>query len=277
MRMKERFVQLEFENPGQEQMEILIAMLAEIGFSGFEETGQCLRASITETAFDRGLTLSVIPSGLKYTEEIIVQKNWNEEWEKSFEPVRVGRFCAIRAAFHPPVTDVEFEIIVTPKMSFGTGHHATTYLVIESMQQLPLKGSTVLDFGTGTGVLSILADKMGAETVIAIDNDEWSIENAKENLIANQCKSVTVEQVDSIDALPDFDFILANINKHVISANLENMKQHLKSDGVLILSGLLEEDEADIAGLAGAYRLKVIHIMKKNKWIAMHLCHASRF
>ena len=132
MHMKERFVQLEFKNLDREQMEILIALLAEVGFSGFEETDQDLRASINEKEFDRGLALSVIPAGLNFTEEIIIQKNWNEEWEKSFDPVVVDQFCAIRASFHEPIPGVEHDILITPKMSFGTEHHATTFQVIRS-------------------------------------------------------------------------------------------------------------------------------------------------
>ena len=165
-----------------ELQEVLIALLAEIGYEGFEEEEGLLKAFIKEGAFDRGALETLLADyGLEYVEQRIEDRNWNAEWEANFQPVVVDGFCAIRAHFHPPMPEMEHELVITPKMSFGTGHHATTYMMLQAMRGIDLRGKRVLDFGTGTGVLAILAERLGAAEVVAIDNDDWSIENAQEN------------------------------------------------------------------------------------------------
>src|ERR1700741_5040122 len=212
------YVKILIENISQEQKDILIAQLSLIGYDGFEEGTNYLHAFIQADSFNEEELLDIKPK-FSFDRELIKEQNWNEKWEESFQPVEINKFCRVRANFHQPITDFTYEIIITPKMSFGTGHHATTYLMIEFMKDIDIKGKHVLDFGTGTGILAILAEKMGAANVIAFDNDEWSIRNAEENFFVNRCKSITLRKADFIDTEASFDLILANINKNVLLSN----------------------------------------------------------
>ncbi|HET7000014.1 MAG TPA: 50S ribosomal protein L11 methyltransferase, partial [Puia sp.] len=193
------------------------------------------------------------------------------EWEKDFEPVTVNHFCAIRAHFHKAVPQVKYDIIITPKMSFGTGHHATTYMMIAAMEHLDLQQKSVLDFGTGTGVLAILACKMGADPVMAIDSDELSIDNARENIAVNDCEKVKVELKDSLTGTGRFDIILANINLRVILENMDSIRQHLNQTGVLIGSGVLESDKEKIRELATAAGFTFELQMIRDNWMSFSL------
>jgi ribosomal protein L11 methyltransferase len=182
----------------------------------------------------------------------------------------VEAFCAIRAHFHEPIAGVDHELVITPKMSFGTGHHATTYMMLQSMQGMELRGKRVLDFGTGTGVLAILAERLGAAEVVAIDNDDWSIDNAQENVGANGCSRITVLKIDRVAELEGaFDLILANINKHVIVDQLGDLVQQLAPRGVIILSGLLQDDSEDVENEAIKNSLSVSNWMTKGSWICL--------
>jgi ribosomal protein L11 methyltransferase len=208
---------------------------------------------------------------LPFTKEIIPPRNWNEEWEQNFQPVIIDSFCAVRAHFHTPVAGVQHEIIITPKMSFGTGHHATTYLMIRHMQSLSFAGKKVLDFGTGTGVLAILAEKLGATSITAIDNDEWSIVNAQENISLNHCSKINVEAADRLQMNDTFDIVLANINKHVLINSMAGIKQHLTQDGVVLMSGLLTGDRSDIEKAALQENLSVFEAKEKDNWLCLML------
>jgi ribosomal protein L11 methyltransferase len=251
------------------QQEILIALLGEMGYDGFEQQDELLRAYVPEEQFDAvGLEALLEMHGLKYVSERMEDRNWNAEWEKSFQPVVVGQFCAIRAFFHAPITGVEHELVITPKMSFGTGHHATTFMMIQAMQQLDFREKKVFDFGTGTGVLAILAEKLGAASVLATDNDDWSIANSGENVAANGCSRVEVLKMDSVPAGP-FDIILANINKHVILAQLSTLEQQLNTGGVILLSGLLDSDLEDIENEAVKNNISISVRMTKGSWICL--------
>jgi len=251
------------------QQEILIALLGEMGYDGFEQQDHQLRAYVPEDLFEAaGLEALLEMQGLSYVSERMEDRNWNAEWEKSFEPVVVEQFCAIRAFFHAPITGVEHELVITPKMSFGTGHHATTFMMIRAMQQLDFRGKKVFDFGTGTGVLGILAEKLGATSVIATDNDDWSIENSRENIAANGCSHIEVLKMDSVPAGP-FDIILANINKHVILAQLPALEQQLNTEGVILLSGLLDSDFEDIENEAVKNNISISVRMTKGSWICL--------
>src|SRR5690349_10830070 len=177
------YIHIKFQPVLKEQQEILIAQLADLGYEGFEEGIGFISAYIPEDQFNESETYHLIAgTDITVTKEVILPRNWNEEWEQNFQPVVIDDFCGIRAHFHAPLQQVQHEIIITPKMSFGTGHHATTHLMIQSMQQLSFNDKTVLDFGTGTGVLAILAERLGAAHITAIDNDEWSITNVEENI-----------------------------------------------------------------------------------------------
>ncbi|GGA82363.1 ribosomal protein L11 methyltransferase [Puia dinghuensis] len=255
-----------------EWQEVLIALLGELGYEGFEQQEEWLRAYVTEEHFDRPALEAVLNSfGLTYEEQRLEERNWNEEWEKNFQPVVVDSFCAIRAHFHAPIAAVEHELVITPKMSFGTGHHATTFMMIKAMRDLDLRGKRVLDFGTGTGVLAILAERLGAVEVVAIDNDDWSIANAQENIEMNGCKAVKVLKLDQVGDVPGgpFDVILANINKHVILTQLPALGQQLGEGGVILMSGLLEDDFKDVENEALGNNLLIFLWMTKGAWICV--------
>lgn len=270
------YIQISFSNLLPEQQELLIAELAEAGFEGFEEDEKELKAFIPASKYDKQLLLGLVTHyHLQFAEEIIPEQNWNANWESSFQPVVVydpitgTPWVAIRAGFHEPVLHAAHEIIITPKMSFGTGHHATTYMMVQQMRELNFKDKKVFDFGTGTGILAILAEKLGAKEILAIDNDEWSITNAAENTERNHCKRIRLLKAETVPATGQFDIILANINKNVILEHLTGLKEILADDGILLLSGLLTEDEKDIKEKAASLALKLISISEKNKWISL--------
>jgi len=252
--------------------EILIALLTGLGYEGFEQREEVLLAFLPEAGFDAAALEAILQQqDLAHTIVLLPEKNWNEEWEKSFTPVQVGEFCAVRAHFHAPVPGVTHQLIITPKMSFGTGHHATTYMMLQAMQNLDFSGKTILDFGTGTGVLAILAERLGAADVLAIDNDDWSIENAKENSIENHCIKVVVQKSDTVPENLPFDIILANINKHVLLREMVNMGQQLKDGGVILMSGLLHEDLEDIENEAESRELSVSVRRTRGSWICLKM------
>ncbi|MCU0403830.1 MAG: 50S ribosomal protein L11 methyltransferase, partial [Chitinophagaceae bacterium] len=176
------YLQYRIQCKEEESREMLIAVLSELGFEGFEEETGFLIATATEGSLDeREVGDWLNESGFSFTMEKLEEQNWNAIWESDFSPVEVDDFAAVRAHFHQPVPHVRYDLIITPKMSFGTGHHATTNLMIRALKDLEVSGKSVFDFGTGTGVLAILASKMGALVVEAVDIDSWSIENAREN------------------------------------------------------------------------------------------------
>ncbi len=262
------FIQVQFQNITAAQNEILVALLSNIGFEGFEESDDLLKAFIKETDFIKEEVDTISNNlNLSYTSSVIEQQNWNAQWESSFEPVIINDFAAIRAGFHEPVKNVQYEIIITPKMSFGTGHHATTYLVMEQMSKLDFKNKTVLDFGTGTGILAILAEKMGAKEILAIDNDEWSIDNAKENLVLNHSKNITIQQAETIASGNKYDVILANINLNVILASMNAIKKACNAGGLVLLSGFLNTDEVLIKASLSSNGLTLNNITRQKDWI----------
>jgi len=267
-------IQIEFGDISVEQSELLIAQLSAIGFAGFDEETNRLKAFIPEQDFDKMLFVRCVePFHITYSEALIEEVNWNRVWESNFDPVIVSDFVAIRADFHEPITDVSLEIIITPKMSFGTGHHATTCMMIEQMQGLDFVGKSVFDFGTGTGVLAILAEKLGATKVIAADYDQWSIENATENFAKNNCIAIDLQFLDSANVDEPFDIILANINKNVILDNLRYFELQLSQQGVLFLSGILPGDEPDISEKCEECGLKLNSKVQRHNWLFFSVSH----
>jgi ribosomal protein L11 methyltransferase len=266
----QNYIHIKFQPVTKEQQEILLAQLTELNYEGFEEGFNYISAYIPDGQYNEADTYQLIAgTDTTITKEVIAPRNWNAEWEQNFQPVIIADFCGIRAHFHTPLENVQHEIIITPKMSFGTGHHATTWLMIQSMQQFDFREKNVLDFGTGTGVLAILAERLGANPVLAIDNDEWSITNAEENIALNHCSNITIRQADSLQMSTEFDIILANINKHVLIANMAAIKQHLTQGGVVIMSGLLTGDQPDIEKCAKDNGLKVTDYKTKGDWICL--------
>lgn len=265
------FIKISFAELQPEQKEILIAQFADAGFEGFEETENGLDAFISKKIFDTVLVNEIAAKyNLSYTSENIAAANWNAIWESNFDPVVVEDYVVVRAGFHAPVSDKKFEIIITPKMSFGTGHHATTYMMMQMMREIEFADKTVFDFGTGTGVLAILAEKEGAASVIAIDNDDWSIENAAENFEMNACKKIQLEKASSVFPEKKFDIILANINKNVILENFSALNSQLNKGGNLLLSGLLEGDREDILKIAVQNKLVLFKELNKKNWICLN-------
>ena len=263
------YLQFDFEIDNQEQLEKLVALLADQGFDGFEEEEDHLDAFIAEHQFNEAGFAGVLDRFEKiiYVKTVIENINWNKKWEEDFNPVVIADFVAIRAGFHQPVTGVQHEIIITPKMSFGTGHHATTYLMLQEMRKLNFTGKTVFDFGTGTGILAILASKLGAAKVWAIDYDEWSINNTRENMLLNQCEGIHLEQDDSISSTESFDILLANINLNVIVACIDAMTAITKPGAILLLSGFLQENEKDILAATSNAGLLHQHTEQRGDWI----------
>jgi ribosomal protein L11 methyltransferase len=253
----------------EEQQEILISQLSDLGVDGFEQIDNFLIAYFKENTF-KSYDVNELLKGRSFTTKTIEEKNWNEEWESNFQPVVVDNFCAIRAEFHKSIKDVEHEIIITPKMSFGTGHHATTYMMIEQMRDIDFKNKTVFDFGTGTGILSILAEKLSASAIEAIDVDDWSIANAKENIEKNKCSKIAVSMSSQIPN-EAFDIILANINRNVILDYVSQLTNGLKENGYLLLSGLLSVDEKDIVEAFQHEKLKFFKRTERNNWISLLL------
>lgn len=249
------------------QQEILISSLSDLGAEGFEQSGNYLIAYFTENLF-KSYEVNELLKGFSFTIHTLEERNWNEEWESNFQPVVVENFCAIRAEFHEAIKDVEYEIVITPKMSFGTGHHATTYMMIEQMRDMDFSSKTVFDFGTGTGILAILAEKLGASQITAIDVDEWSIANAGENIERNHCSRISVHLSSQVPK-DEFDNILANINRNVLLNHLPELSGCLKESSFLLLSGLLVTDEKDLVEACKSQGLKFLKRTERDNWISL--------
>jgi len=257
----------------QSERDMLMALLSDMGYSGFEDTDDALLAFIEEPSFDReALSAAPVIEATGYKTEVIPAQNWNALWESNFQPVVVADFCTLRAHFHDIEVTTPYDIVITPKMSFGTGHHATTRLMITLMRGLDFKGKRVLDFGTGTGVLAILAEKLGAADVLAIDNDEWPVENTIENAARNNCAHIRAQ----LASLEDIEtahvgVLLANINRHILLQHMEAMYKTVAAGGHLLLSGILREDRAAILLAATNAGFKYVDAREEGDWLAMHL------
>ncbi len=254
--------------------EILIAELNEIGYESYDETDQGLNAYILEKFFDidkvKSLQANNIPdTKIVYEWEIIKTQNWNQVWEKNFDPILVEDQCVIRAPFHENTPKLKYEIIIEPKMSFGTGHHETTYLMLKTMLNLDFTDKVVLDMGCGTGVLAILASLMGAKDITAIDIDDWAYNNTLENIEKNNCKHINAFQGDaSLLTNQNFDIIIANINRNILMDDIKHYSSVLKSKGILLLSGIYAKDLPMIQDEAASNDLKFICFDEKRSWIA---------
>lgn len=268
--MDKIYIELSIRTKDASEADLLIGLLSGIGYDGFREEDELLVACIDRSAFDPELMIQTLPEQTEKPEiREIREENWNALWESSFDPVVIPGRLSVRADFHQPVPDVQREIIITPKMSFGTGHHATTSLMLEEMLDVSFSNLDVLDFGTGTGVLAILAEQLGAGEVIAIDNDPWSIENSGENAAVNQCTRIELVLSDQLPENRTFDVILANINRNVILANADKLSNLLKPGGRLLLSGLLVSDRSDIVAAFRQRFQDPPRWKEKNGWIVL--------
>jgi ribosomal protein L11 methyltransferase len=255
--------------PHQPGSDILIAVLGELPFETFLTTEKGFDAYIKEVDFTSDL-LSDLPTfdfNYSYTFEIIQQQNWNEAWESNFNPVVVEDKCVIRASFHQAPENDVMDIIIDPKMSFGTGHHDTTWLMARELFLLDLKNKSVLDMGCGTGVLAIIAKKLGANIVTGIDIDDWSIENSNENAKANNCSDIVFEKGNaSLLVEKKFDLIFANINRNVLLKDLPTYYNSLNENGIILLSGFFENDLNELNQKATALNFSFDKKETRNNW-----------
>jgi ribosomal protein L11 methyltransferase len=260
--------------PIQPGSDILIAELGEEGFESFVETEKGISAFIQKKDWHKDIlkNIQILNSGefrITFTYEEIEQVNWNTEWEKNFEPIRVNDTVSVRAPFHEK-TDLPYDIVIEPKMSFGTGHHETTHLMIQQLLNVDLTDKTVLDMGSGTGILAIMAELRGAKSVDAIDIDDWCYENALENATRNNCTKIRVFKGDAaLLADKNYDVIIANINRNVLINDLPVYYKCLNKGGVLLLSGFYREDIPYIQKAATGLGLRESDVLEKNNWISL--------
>jgi ribosomal protein L11 methyltransferase len=251
---------------------VLIAKLGEIGFESFEDTDLGFHSYIQKSVFDLGLLnqLSLFKNKdiqVSWVVSEIQPQNWNETWEKDFKPMRIGSDCIIRAHFHEKV-EAKYDLIITPKMSFGTGHHETTRMIMSFLLETDCTEKTVLDMGTGTGVLAILADKKGAKSVLAVDFDQWCVENTNENLKLNKSRNIEVLKGSWVPKVASYDLILANINRNVLLVQISDYAAQLNAGGHLIMSGFYNKDLKSIQECCASVHLKFIRNLEENNWVA---------
>ncbi len=270
----EPFLVLEFKvDPVEPGRDILLACLDEMEYDSFEETAEGLKAYILEGDFKEAelkshWLLNSKDFTISYDLDKLENKNWNEEWETNYKPIDIEGQVYIRAPFHEP-SQAKMELVIEPKMSFGTGHHQTTRLMVKLMLSQDFKSKKVLDMGTGTGVLAIVAEKLGADYVMAIDNFEWAVENTAENAERNSCTNIECLHGDA-DALKEdnYDIILANINRNVL---LDDMHVYVKSMAVnsyILFSGFFEQDFGMIQDEAKSLGLELQDYLQEDRWIS---------
>jgi ribosomal protein L11 methyltransferase len=258
----------------QEINDILVAELNEIGYESYDQTEDGLQAYILEKFFDlekvKQLQVNGIPNvNIEYTSEVIKTQNWNQVWESNFEPILVDEQCLIRAPFHKDTPKTKYEIIIEPKMSFGTGHHETTFLMLKTILEQNFEEKNVLDMGCGTGVLGILASFKGAKEVTAIDIDEWAYNNTVENIKKNNCSNIKVFIGDAnLLNEQQFDIIIANINRNILMDDIKHYAKVLKKNGTLLLSGLYTKDLTMIREETFNFGINHMSHHEKNDWVA---------
>ena len=256
-----------------EHRERLLAICSELPFDSFLETESGFEAALPEGDFSPELQAQLerwsqeLP--FRYRCSRLEARNWNAEWERSFQPVRVSDFVGVRASFHPPIEGVRHELVIDPRMAFGTGHHETTHMMLELMAGLEGKGKSVLDFGCGTGVLAILARRLGANPVHALDNDPAAVENTRDNCQTNHTPGIQTFEGTIADLPPHtYDLILANINRGVILDALPELEQRLRPGGQALLSGFLLTDEPLLLK-AVPEDWNLLRSLQRNEWLAL--------
>ncbi len=256
--------------------EILTAELYQLGYESFLDTPEGLKAYLSTTSYDQKELeelISQYPQVEEFTSNEIVEENWNQQWESSFEPIVVDQRCRVRASFHPKSENFPYEIIIDPKMSFGTGHHETTAQMIKHMLTLDIRNQHLLDVGCGTGVLSILGEKMGASYITALDIDDKAVENTLENIRLNQCRVIEVLKgmVSSSKLTLEYHLILANINRNVLLEDIPSYAKLLSPGGHLIVSGFYTEDQPPIVNTCEDSGLQIKSQSQENKWASLIL------
>src|SRR5690554_133980 len=274
--MESKYISYQFKvNPLEPGVEILIAELGELPFESFEETEDGVHAYIQEhlvyeNMLDEVYILKNDEFQIEYVTKAIEQVNWNEEWEKNFDPIDVDGICYVRAPFHEPKS-ATYEIVIEPKMSFGTGHHETTYLMMKHLLNMDIQDQMVLDMGCGTALLAILASMRGAKHVDAIDIDNWcylnSIENGERNNITNM--SVYEGDASLLTESDKYDLIIANINRNILLNDMHVYEKALKSEGIILFSGFYTEDIPFIKEAAEKLDMQYESMLEKNNWVAL--------
>ena len=259
--------------PKEPATEILIAELGDVGFESFVENESGVVAYIQKNEWNTSLLddifiLNSKEFQIEFTKKEVAQTNWNAEWEKNFKPIEVDNLVSVRAPFHENA-NLQYDIVIEPKMSFGTGHHETTHMMIQHLLQLNLENKKVLDMGCGTGILAILAEMRGATQLDAIDIDNWCYLNSLENVARNNCKHITVLEGDAALIKDKYDVIIANINRNILLADMRIYTNALQKNGVLLLSGFYESDIAIINASVKENELTFVKQLEKNNWVAL--------
>lgn len=274
------YIKVDFEIKGDDAAatsEMLVAWLGELPFESFEETDKGIAGYVPQKLFDHEqLTATLLESGftesISFKTSLIPDQNWNAVWESNFEPVMIAGRCYVRAPFHPARAGAEYEMVIEPKMSFGTAHHETTAMMLEYVLETNWHDKHFLDMGCGTGALAILASMRGAASGVAIDNDEWAFENTKENIVRNSVTNIAV-RMGGKEEIGDeqFDIILANINRNILLDQMETYNKALHPGGLLFMSGFYNEDVEAITKAAAKYGIKLQHQREQNRWVAVKM------
>ena len=261
-------------SPKEPATEILIAELGNVGFESFVETENGVTAYIqknewSSTILEPIFILNSDEFTIEYNQKEVEQTNWNAEWEKNFTPIQVDNLVSIRAPFHEN-PNLKYDIVIEPKMSFGTGHHETTHMMVQHLLNLDLENKKVLDMGCGTGILAIFAEMKNANPIDAIDIDNWCYENSLENVERNNCNNISVFEGDS-SLLSDrkYDVIIANINRNILLSDMKIYTNCLNKNGTLLLSGFYKEDIPIIDKEVSKYNLKLDSQIERNNWVAL--------
>ena len=269
------YIAYEFSvTPKNPATEILIAELGHVGFESFVENDNGVTAYIQKQEWNSNILddLYILGSAefkIKYSHYEVIQTNWNKEWEKNFNPIQVDGQVSVRAPFHENPS-LKFDIVIEPKMSFGTGHHETTHMMIQHLLALDLENKKVLDMGCGTGILAIFAEMKGAQPTDAIDIDSWCYQNSIENVQRNGCKHITVLEGDSsLLKGKKYDIIIANINRNILLSDMKIYTDCLHQEGILLLSGFYKDDIAIIESEVVKHGLVFDKMIQRNSWVAL--------
>lgn len=261
-------------HPKEPATDILVAELGEVGFESFVETEDGMIAYIQQTDWNENVLddIFILDSGefsISYEMEVIEQTNWNSEWEKNFNPIQVDDLVSIRAPFHEN-PNLKYDIVIEPKMSFGTGHHETTHMMVQHLLELDLTNKKTLDMGCGTGILAIFAEMKGAKPIDAIDIDNWCYQNSIENVERNNCSNISVfEGEASLLVNKKYDVIIANINRNILLNDMHTYMNCLNENGTLLLSGFYKEDIEIIDAEVSKYNCKLDKTIERNNWVAL--------
>jgi ribosomal protein L11 methyltransferase len=261
-------------SPKEPTTEILIAELGNAGFESFVESEDGVTAYIQKKEWNASIlddifVLNSEEFSIEYNQNEVAQTNWNSEWEKNFEAIQVDDLVSIRAPFHTH-PNLKYDIVIEPKMSFGTGHHETTHMMVQHLLKLDLENKKVLDMGCGTGILAVFAEMKGAKPIDAIDIDNWCYENSLENVTRNNCENISVYEGDSsLLVAKKYDVIIANINRNILLMDMKIYANCLSERGILLLSGFYEEDIPVIDAEVSKHGLKLETFIQRNNWVAL--------